>query len=59
MVTVSSVWRRKRIPMITDKRPRTAISHRVPPGSSWSAMATTMRNSPATKSQMPSRMAKA
>ena len=47
------------MPMITESRPRTAISHRVPPVSSWSAMAITMRNSPATKSQMPRRMAKA
>ena len=47
------------MPMMTDSRPRTAISHRVPLLSSRSAMARTMRNRPATKSQMPSTMAKA
>ena len=59
VVTVSSVCRRKRMPTMTDSSPRTAISHRVPPVSSLSAMAVTMRKSPATNSQMPSRMAKA
>ncbi len=59
VVTVSSVRWRKRMPTMTETRPSRAMSHRVPAVSSWSAMAITIRNRPATKSQIPKTMAKA